>query len=123
MRSNLVAVSLFCVGLISVCSASPAKADENVSESLSAVMVRTAHVSQSQADEQVEKVFTAIRTALKSGKAVEIKNFGRFYVSERKPTVRKDAVNVPDKMPQAGKKFAHFTSSDSLKLDLNSQKS
>ena len=81
----------------------------------------------------MEKLFSIIRTEMRAGNAVSIKNFGRFYVQMRevKPRAKKNGqkqaalpVNSGEKgpVPQT-KRFLRFVSDKVVKDELNERKS
>ena len=115
---------VFCLAITLFALEANARAEEENTVSLATALVRNAHLPEAQADEQAERVFSAIRTELKSGRAVEIKNFGRFYVSERKTQAKAATAPGKNRKPQqAAKKYPRFTSANALKAELNPQQS
>ncbi|MFN8392638.1 MAG: HU family DNA-binding protein [Bdellovibrionota bacterium] len=104
-------------------SSNAALADEDNTVTLSAALARSKGMPPAQADEQVEKLFGLIRAELKNGHTVEIKDFGRFSVSERHVTPKPPAPGSPAKAVKPPRKFPHFTSAEALKNELNPQKS
>ena len=77
-------------------------------------------MSQHEAAEQVERIFSLIREDLKKGKAIEIRNFGRFGVRVAKVRQKKVAA-FQGPLPEPAKKRApQFSPAPSLREDLNS---
>lgn len=88
--------------------------------SLNAALVKNANISESQAQEQVEKFSRVIKQELIKGNTVEIKNLGRFYLQHRK-LVKKNP-NDPNKPTEVLRKYPRFTSSELFKNEVNLQK-
>ena len=113
--------TLLACCVLSLLTAS-AHAEEDNTVTLSSALAKSRGVPLAQADEQVEKIFALIRTELKSGRTVEIKDFGRFSVTERKSPVRAVQPGAAPKPAKPPKKFPHFTSAEAFKSELNPQK-
>ncbi len=88
--------------------------------SLNAALVKNANISESQAQDQVEKLSRTIKQELLKGNSVEIKNLGRFYLQQRK-LVKKNP-NDPNKPTEVLRKYPRFTSSELFKNEVNLQK-
>lgn len=63
---------------------------------------RKTQMSQAQIEDLLETILALIKTTLASGETVVIKNFGRFEIRHRRPTVRRnpktgEAIKVPEK--------------------------
>lgn len=88
--------------------------------SLNAALAKNANISESQAQEQVEKLSRVIKQELMKGNAVEVKSLGRFYLQQRK-LVKKNP-NDPNKPTEVLRKYPRFTSSELFKNEVNLQK-
>ena len=113
---------LCAAGLFGLASA--ARAEEGDAISVEAALRKHLRLSESQAEEQAENVFTAIREQLKTGGAITVSGFGRFSVSTRQS--RRTKKTAPEKLPpeatrRNSRRYPRFTSSASLKEELNSK--
>lgn len=89
------------------------------SETLNAELAKQSGISEAQAKKQVKEVFLALSTELQRGNEVAVRNFGKFYLSERKARKGRnpgtgEAVDIP------AKRYPKFRSSENLKKALNS---
>jgi nucleoid DNA-binding protein len=110
---------LLLLGIVFLCPAATVSADDRQTVSLTSALVRHAHVTETQAEEQVQQFFGIIREELRKGKAVEIENFGKFYLSERTWVSKsRDARgSVPPKT--VTRRYPRFTASPTLKAEMN----
>ena len=89
------------------------------SDNLDAELAKQSGITQEQAKKQVKDVFLALRSELEKGNEVTVRNFGKFYLSERQARKGRNpgtgqAVDIP------AKRYPKFRSSDNLKKALNS---
>ena len=113
----------FVLSAIVLLFAQGAQAEKAQKISLAAALVKRTNVSDTQAQEQVERVFSVLRAELKDGNNVEVRSFGNFSVRERaRRHSKKSAPGAAEKPSEARRKYPHFVSSESLKVELNPQK-
>lgn len=75
-------------------------------------------IEQEAAQKQVETVFNAIKSELKAGNPVMIRTFGKFHLQAREARKGRnprtgETIDIP------AKKYPRFSSSDSLKKEMN----
>lgn len=97
----------------------PAHAEETPQVNLVSELQLKHQISQHEAAEQVERVFSLIREDLKKGKTIEVRNFGKFGVRVAKVRQKK-AAGFQGPLLEAGKKrYPQFSAAPSLREDLN----
>jgi len=109
---------LFLALIISLVS-KPAAAEES-KVNLVSELERKYRTPEAEAAEQVERVFSLIREALKSGKSIEVRNFGKFSVRKRLNRQKKKLAFQGPLPPAVSKRIPFFLPTESLKEDLNS---
>ncbi len=82
-----------------------------------AVAVSTG-ISKAEANRQINNVIAGIKTELKEGNEVTIRNFGRFYVQARDARVGRNP-KTGEKLNIPAKRYPKFSSSDAFKAELN----
>jgi DNA-binding protein HU-beta len=87
-------------------------------KSLPSIVARDAGISEADAQKQVEMVFNAIKSELKEGREISIKNFGRFFVKDRDEHEGRNP-KTGEKISIPARKYPRFASSDNLKKELN----
>lgn len=87
-------------------------------DDLATRMSTNLNISKAAAEKQIEMVFDEIAKELKSGKEVEVKNFGKFYVQNRNAYTRKNP-NSGATIQIPAKRYLRFTPDDELKKAIN----
>lgn len=112
---------IFFAALFSVVSNSPV-ANAASDNGLVAQVAKETKVSEDQAQQQVDAVFSALRSELLAGRDVTIKNFGRFEVTERQPRTGRNP-KTGEAIEIGARRYPHFVSSDKLKETFNPEPS
>jgi len=118
---KVAALCLLYSILILAAGASTACADAGERVSLSEVLVSRGRLTAAQAQDQIERIVSAIVTELKAGKTVDIENFGSFSVLER--PLQRTPKGSKKKSHSATRKYTRFRAADAVRAALNSGES
>jgi nucleoid DNA-binding protein len=133
MRKLCVAKFVFAAGVLCLVPTARAERmqergqDKVEGSPLVTSVAKQAGIPETQAREQIERVFGALRSELIQGHEIQVFNFGRFSTYEREVRARA-AKGVPGQAQPAGaaeqplsvrRRYARFAASDNLKLELN----
>ena len=115
MLIKRISMLIASTSLVLLSSTSAFSADSSWLEKVYAEKVG---VSQKEAKKVVADVFNSLATTLDDGKTVTVRGFGKFYVSNRdKREARHPKTGKTIQVP--ARKYARFSSSDTLKNKLN----
>ena len=108
--------TILTVGVISFfCASTAAAASKNP---LVANIAKQASISEADAVRAIDQVMSGIKEELKAGRDVTIKNFGRFYVSERDAHEGRNP-RTGQKIQIEARNYPRFVSSDGFKAEMN----
>lgn len=79
---------------------------------------KSAGISADQAQAQVDQVFSALKAEMEAGREVGVKNFGRFYLQERKARLGRNP-RTGEQLQIPARRYARFSVSDNFKNHLN----
>lgn len=87
-------------------------------DGLANVLAKQHGISASQAEAQVDAVFQAVETELKSGHDVVIRKFGKFYLQQRQARQARNPKSG-QKVDVPAKKYPRFSAAENLRQAVN----